>query len=78
VFVLKDRERSAFGLGWEYARRGKLIDDCPLEPNSLHAQQFRDGFLAFRNDPGNLYHDQDVKPHLMDFKAKLPPLRFVK
>ena len=28
--MIADEERTAFGLGWEYARRGWSPDQCPL------------------------------------------------
>lgn len=51
-FLLKDNERSPFGLGWEYARRGKGEGDCPfLEGQEKEREVFLQGFGQFTPSP---------------------------
>ena len=52
-FWLKDEERSPFGLGWEYARREKTIDDNPFSKETELKQwrQFNLGFDQFLPSP---------------------------
>ena len=48
---LPDEQRTAFGLGWEYARRGWSPDICPLKDSS-DICDFLDGYTHFVcNDP---------------------------
>lgn len=44
--ILKDEERLPFGLGWEYARRGLELEDCPF--NDSRSIKFTEGFEQFR------------------------------
>lgn len=41
---LKDEQRSAHGLGWEYRRRGQSIDENPFPLGSIRFESFRDGY----------------------------------
>lgn len=43
---LKDEERSAFGLGYEFNRRGRPLDDNPFDQREWQAAQFREGWRA--------------------------------
>jgi len=45
--TIKDQDRSPFGLGWEYRRRGWTQDRCPLPPGDRR-EDFRHGHEAFR------------------------------
>lgn len=47
AFWLRDTERSPFGLGWEYARRGRDLTDCPFPLDTKESRQFSHGFAAF-------------------------------
>jgi len=61
MFWLEDSERSAFGLGWEYRRRGWLADDQPFEDGSRQARQFLEGWFHCTQVPERLlYHDPSV------------------
>lgn len=44
---MPDEERTAFGLGWEYKRRGRPITDNPFPSDHWRFQFFRDGWFAF-------------------------------
>ena len=48
VFSMPDSERSAFGLGYEYRRRGEPIDHNPHPTDSAAWRWFRDGWLSRR------------------------------
>lgn len=61
---LSDNERSWFGLGWEYHRRGKSFknflkenkDRLPEKNTANYAyvvEQFNEGFAAYRGQPKN-------------------------
>ncbi len=45
---MPDKERSAFGLGYEYRRRGQTIEHNPFPTESQPFSWFRDGWLARR------------------------------
>jgi hypothetical protein len=51
-YYLKDRQRCAFGLGWEYRRRGQSIDENPFDPDHWKHAAFREGFEKFK-EPGS-------------------------
>jgi len=49
--LIRDSERTAFGLGWEYARRRWYVDHCPLKA-AADLSDFMDGYHDFRcSDP---------------------------
>lgn len=43
---IKDEDRSAFGLGYEYSRRGRPLDDNPFPLGSWKHSMFADGWRA--------------------------------
>ena len=45
---MPDSQRSAFGLGWEYHRRGQPIEHDPFPTESRQFAWFREGWLARR------------------------------
>jgi hypothetical protein len=45
--ILKDEQRSYFGLGWEYARQGKPIKDFLIKTGYAF-EQFCEGFNSYR------------------------------
>lgn len=47
AFYLTDEERCPFGLGWEYKRRGRPLDDCPFKPGTRRYEEFVEGFQQF-------------------------------
>ena len=44
---MHDMQRSGYGLGWEYARRGKPIKDNPVTVGTLRNREFREGWRDF-------------------------------
>lgn len=46
VYSMPDKERSAFGLGYEYNRRGRTIEHNPFPTESQRFCWFRDGWNA--------------------------------
>ncbi len=44
---LKDEDRSAYGLGWEYRRRGLPADDCPFK-DEKRINEFMAGYRVFQ------------------------------
>jgi hypothetical protein len=43
---LKDNQRSAFGLGYEFNRRGRPLDDNPFPVDRWEHKEFCDGWKA--------------------------------
>jgi hypothetical protein len=62
AFWLKDAERSPFGLGWEYHRRGEEMGNCPFD-DLKSIRMFEKGFKQFRSTKPRtlLYHDPEVR-----------------
>lgn len=62
AFWLQDKERCAFGLGWEYRRRSLPLKDNPfsMRTDRYRWKQFRDGWYAFKSERPNLYNDPTV------------------
>lgn len=52
---LSDKQRSAFGLGWEHHRRGWPMDGNPFEPGSQRYDWFQEGWQQFRDTDLQLY-----------------------
>ena len=46
-YYLKDRDRCAFSLGWEYRRRGKPLDDNPFPLGHWKHEAFIEGYQQF-------------------------------
>lgn len=46
--MLEDKQRSYFGLGWEYARRGEKRSKNPFKKYTYAFDQLNDGYCAFR------------------------------
>lgn len=44
---LKEHERSAFGRGWEAARRCESASSCPFPKKSWQAIAWIEGFVSF-------------------------------
>lgn len=47
--MLKDNERSYFGVGWEYCRQGKKKEENPFSAvdHPYAYEQFKEGFIAY-------------------------------
>lgn len=60
AFWLRDVERSAFGLGWEYRRRSLMRSSCPFPPDSRQAEQFSRGWSAFLPSKTAEYANQEI------------------
>ena len=58
AFWLKDNERSVFGLGWEYKRREKSLEDNPFVEGTKEYSKFIEGYNAFTPSKKSLY-DKD-------------------
>ena len=62
VYYIPDEQRHPLGLGWEYRRRGKSIDDNPFPAGSRQWKDFRQGFVEFA-EPGSRFmvthHEKD-------------------
>jgi hypothetical protein len=50
---MSDKERSAFGLGWDHARRKKHSAANPFKFDLLQWEQYRDGFVAYQSQPSD-------------------------
>lgn len=46
TYSMPDKERSAFGLGYEYHRRKRTIEHNPFRTESQRFRWFRDGWIA--------------------------------
>lgn len=46
--MLEDKQRSYFGLGWEYARRGEKRSKNPFKKYTYAFDQFNEGYSVFR------------------------------
>lgn len=48
--MLKDKERSYFGIGWEYCRQDKKMEENPFSAadHPYAHGQFKEGFIAYR------------------------------
>lgn len=57
--MLKDEQRSYFGLGWEYARQSKPIKDFPIKVGYAF-EQFCDGFNSYRKSEKANYVNLDI------------------
>lgn len=53
--MLKDEQRSYFGLGWEYARKGEKRSKNPFPKYSYAFDQFFDGYNSFRKSETSDY-----------------------
>lgn len=60
AFWLRDTERSPFGLGWEYARRGLDDLDCPFPLDSKESRQFSHGFASFKTSKTAEYDNPEI------------------
>lgn len=49
TYTVRDSDRSAFGLGWEYRRRERPLIDNPFPPESQRAQWFEEGWREFKH-----------------------------
>lgn len=58
---LRDKERSAFGLGWETRRRGGTVDNNKFVIGSKDWQAFRQGFNEFKASLTACYEDESVE-----------------
>jgi len=47
LVAMLDIQRSGYGLGWEYARRGRPIKDNPVLTGTLRCREFREGWRDF-------------------------------
>lgn len=67
AFALKDSERTRFGLGWEYVRRGHPINQNPFRTKYAR-EQFESGYRSFKcSKPETLlYNDPNVIPEFVD------------
>jgi hypothetical protein len=54
VYYIPDKDRHPFGLGWEFHRRGKTVNDNPFPVDSQKWNDFRQGWEEFA-EPGNRF-----------------------
>jgi len=54
---IKDADRSAFGLGWEYARAELGVKENPFQRGEPQYDWFTQGFEAFCFSPFDRYED---------------------
>lgn len=47
---MPDEHRSAFGLGWEYARRGRSLMNNPFHFDTMKRRWFREGWWSYRGE----------------------------
>lgn len=60
AFFLADKDRCAFGLGWEHRRRGKTIDANPFPRGTYRWKAYRDGWNKFQTPSAATYHEPNV------------------
>jgi hypothetical protein len=62
AFWYDDKERCAFGLGWEYRRRDSPLKDNPfsMRTDRYRWKQFREGWYAYKPSKTALYHDETI------------------
>jgi len=58
---LKDSERSARGLGWEYKRRGRLLKSNPFPAGTLKHSEFIAGWNEYTPPDSKTAHDGDIE-----------------
>ena len=59
--MLKEKQRSYYGLGWEYARHGKKLGDNPFSDKDRYCfEQFAEGFNSYRKREKADYSDVTI------------------
>ena len=53
TIVIPDHQRSAFGLGWEYRRRGDSMEANPFMEHPWKEKAFKEGYRLFKTPKGD-------------------------